>query len=405
MPLFEYKAVSPTGETVQGTMEARSMDGVIAKLQEAGNIPLQTREAGSGLFGLSGLLKFGQRGMSNREVGEFTQQLATLLGAGLPLDRSLHVLQDLSENERVRRTVTDIRDRVREGGSLSEALDAQHGTFSRLFVNMIRAGEIGGTLDQTLLRLSDYLERSKELRDSVKSALVYPIILIVLAAGSLILLLVYVIPQFTPIFEDLGADLPLLTKIVLGVGTVLQKFWWGLAGLVFIAILMFRNMLGDAQKKFTWDTRVLNMRWIGDLVAKLETARLSRTLGTLLDNGVPLLAALSIASRVVGNSVLKAEIEATATEVKTGGGLARNLATGGHYPRLALQMISVGEETGKLDEMLLKVADTYDREVRNTIDRLLSLFTPVVTLLLAIMIGAIVMSVLQAILGINALVG
>jgi general secretion pathway protein F len=405
MPLFEYKAVSPTGETVQGTMEAGSMEMVIASLQEDGNIPLQARESGAALFGLGSLLSFGRRGMNVREVGEFTQQLATLLGAGLPLDRSLYVLQELSVNERVQRTVTAIRDRVREGGNLSDALEAQHGTFSRLYTNMVRAGEVGGTLDDTLTRLSDYLERSKELKESVKSALVYPIILIILAALSLIVLLVFVIPQFTPIFEDLGADLPLLTRIVLLVGGILQNFWWGLAGLVLVAVLMFRKMLADPEKKRAWDGRVLSIRWIGDLVAKLETARLARTLGTLLTNGVPLLSALSIASRVVGNLVLKADLEEASKEVKTGGGLARNLARGERFPRLALQMVSVGEETGQLDAMLLKVADTYDREVRNTIDRLLKIFTPLVTLLMAIMIGAIVMSVLQAILGINELVG
>jgi len=404
MPLFEYKAVSPTGETVQGTMEAVSVEMVVARLQEAGNLPLKASEAGQGMFGL-GLLSFGKRGMGTREVGEFTQQLSTLLGAGLPLDRSLQVLRDLSDGERVRRTVGDIRDRVREGGTLSDALEAQHGAFSRLFVNMVRAGEIGGTLDSTLLRLAEYLERSKELKDSVISALIYPVLLILLAAGSLILLLVYVIPQFTPIFEELGGDMPFITKVVLAVGGVLQNFWWGLAGLGALGVVLFRRMLADPARKARWDLRVLGMRWVGDLVGKLETARFCRTLGTLLVNGVPLLAALSIATRVVGNSVLRADIEEASKQVKTGGGLARNLAIAGRFPRLALQMVSVGEETGQLDRMLLKVADTYDREVRNTIDRLLSVFTPVVTLLLAVMIGTIVLSVLLAILSINDLVG
>jgi len=404
MPLFEYKAVSPTGETVQGTMEAVSVEMVVAKLQEAGNLPLQAKAAGQGLLGLGGL-RLGRRGMGSREVGEFTQQLATLLSAGLPLDRSLQVLRELSEGERVRRTVSEIRDRVREGGNLSDALEAQHGAFSRLYVNMVRAGEIGGTLDSTLARLAEYLERSKELRDSVVSALIYPILLILLAAGSLILLLVYVIPQFTPIFEELGGDMPFITKVVLAVGGVLQHFWWGLLGLGVLAVGLFRRMLADPPRKARWDLRVLKLRWIGDLVAKLETARFTRTLGTLLDNGVPLLSALSIATRVVGNSVLRADIDEAAKQVKTGGGLARNLATTGRFPRLALQMVSVGEETGQLDAMLLKVADTYDREVRNTIDRLLSVFTPVVTLLLAVMIGTIVLSVLLAILSINDLVG
>ncbi|MEE4173244.1 MAG: type II secretion system inner membrane protein GspF [Xanthomonadales bacterium] len=404
MALFEYKAVSPNGETLQGTMEAVSVENVIARLQEQGNIPLQARPSGEGIFSLS-RLKFGRQGLNTREVGEFTQQLSTLLGAGLPLDRSLQVLTELAPNERAKRCVSDIRDRVREGGSLSEALEAQHGTFNRLFINMVRAGEIGGSLDTTLDRLADYLDRSKELKDAIVSALVYPILLIVLAGGSLVLLLVYVIPQFTPIFEELGGDMPLITRIVLFFGGILQNYWWALLALAVLSVVLFKRMIDDPAKKLRFDSWLLNLRWVGDLVAKLETARLARTLGTLLVNGVPLLAALGIGSKVVGNSLLRAEVEDAAREVKTGGGLARNLAGDGHFPRLALQMVSVGEETGQLDTMLLKVADTYDREVRNTIDRLLSVFTPVVTLLMAVMIGTIVMSVLLAIISVNDLVG
>jgi general secretion pathway protein F len=402
MPLFEYKAVDASGETVQGTMEAASLDMVVLKLQEAGNIPLHARESGG--FGLSAL-KMGRRGMNSREVGEFTQQLSTLLVAGLPLDRSLQVLLELSENERVNRTVTEIRDKVREGGSLSDALEEQHGAFNRLFINMVRAGEVGGTLDVTLTRLTDYLERSRELKDSIVSALIYPIILLVLAAGSLILLLVYVIPQFTPIFEELGGDLPFITRVVLGAGSILQNYWWAIALVTFLVVVQFRRMLADSEKRFKWDTRVLAMKWVGDLVGKIEIARLSRTLGTLLTNGVPLLGALSIARNVLTNTVLRKDVNDASREVKTGGGLAHNLSKGGRFPRLALQMISVGEETGQLDTMLMKVSDNYDLEVRNTIERLLSIFTPVVTLFLALLIGTIVLSVLVAILGINDLVG
>ena len=404
MPLYEYKAVSPSGETVRGTMEAVSENSVIAKLQESGNIPLSTNAAGKGGFSLDAL-SLKRRGMNAREVGQFTQQLATLLGAGLPLDRSLHVLLDLAENDRIKQTVTTVRDQVREGGSLSEALDAQHGSFSRFYINMVRAGEIGGSLDTTLSRLADYLERSKDLKDSVVSAMIYPIMLMVLAGGSLVLLLVYVIPQFTPIFEELGGDLPTITKIVLAAGGILQNFWWGLIGLTVIGATMFRRMLADPEKRLSWDARVLGMRWVGDLVSKMEIARLTRTLGTLLSNGVPLLSALSIARNVMTNSLLRKSVEATTQQVKTGGGLAHNLAETGRFPKLALQMVSVGEETGQLDVMLLKVADTYDKEVRNTIDRLLTVFTPVVTMLMALMIGTIVMSVLMAIMGINELVG
>ena len=404
MPLFEYKAVSPSGETVRGTMEADSEALVIAKLQESGNIPLSANAAGKGGFSLDAL-SLKRRGMNTREVGQFTQQLATLLGAGLPLDRSLHVLLDLAENDRIKQTVTAVRDQVREGGSLSDALEAQHGSFSRFFINMVRAGEIGGSLDITLERLADYLERSKDLKDSVVSAMIYPFMLMALAGGSLVLLLVYVIPQFTPIFEELGGDLPLITKIVLAAGSVLQNFWWGLIALTVIAVVLFRRMLADPVKRLRWDTRVLATRWVGDLVAKMEIARLARTLGTLLSNGVPLLSALSIARKVMNNSLLRQCVATTTEEVKTGGGLAHHLAESGQFPRLAIQMVSVGEETGQLDVMLMKVADTYDKEVRNTIDRLLAIFTPVITILMAVMIGTIVMSVLSAIMGINELVG
>jgi len=381
-----------------------SEDSVIAKLQESGNIPLSANAAGKGGFSLDSL-SLKRRGMNAREVGQFTAQLATLLGAGLPLDRSLHVLLDLAENDRIKQTVTTVRDQVREGGSLSDALDAQHGSFSRFYINMVRAGEIGGSLDTTLDRLADYMERTKDLKDSVVSAMIYPIMLMVLAGGSLVLLLTYVIPQFTPIFEELGGDLPTITKIVLAAGSLLQNFWWGLIALAFVGATMFRRMLADPEKRLNWDTRVLGMRWVGDLVSKMEIARLTRTLGTLLSNGVPLLSALSIARNVMNNSLLRKSVEDTAQQVKTGGGLAHNLAETGHFPKLALQMVSVGEETGQLDVMLMKVADTYDKEVRNTIDRLLAIFTPVVTMLMALMIGTIVMSVLMAIMGINELVG
>ncbi|NND45105.1 MAG: type II secretion system F family protein [Xanthomonadales bacterium] len=405
MALYEYKAVSPTGETVQGTMEAVSVDTVIARLQEGGNIPLQAREAGGGGLLRLDLLRARRRGMNTREIGQFTQQLATLLGAGLPLDRSLQVLLELAENDRVTRTITDIRDRVREGGSLSDALEAQHGTFGRLYINMVTAGELGGSLDQTLERLSDYLERSKELRENVISAMTYPVLLVVLMIITLFVLLFFVIPQFAPIFEDLGGELPLITQVVMFFAAVLQKFWWGLLLLAIGLAIWLRNTFADRDRRRAWDKRILGLPGAGNLVARLETARLSRTVGTLLQNGVPLLSALSIARNVVTNTVLRDDLEQASREVKTGGGLARNLAAGGNYPRLALQMISVGEETGQLDDMLLKVAKTYDRETRNAIDRLLSLLTPALTVLMAILVGIILLSVLLPILGINQLVG
>lgn len=403
MPLFEYKAVTPSGETLTGEMEAPSSDLVVAHIQEMGNIPVQAKEVGAG-FRLETLFR-GRQGLSQREIGDLTGQLATLLGAGLPLDRSLGILVELAENERVERLLSKVRDRVREGISLSEALEERHGVFSRFYINMVRAGEMGGALDQTLARMSEYLERAKELKDGVVSALIYPALLVILAIASLMLLMIYVIPQFTPMFEDFGADLPLMTKIVVGIGEVLRGYWWALAGAAALIALWFRGQMARSATRLRWDGRFLATKWVGDVIAKIEMARLARTTGTLLINGVPLLSAISISRNVMTNTVLREDVGQAAKKVKTGTPLARALNESGHFPRLALQMINVGEETGQLDAMLLKVADTYDREVKTTIDRLMALLVPALTLGLAAVIGVIVMSVLMAILSINELVG
>jgi len=402
VPLFTYKAVTPSGETLTGEMEAPSAELVVAHIQETGNIPVTAREVSSG-FRLETLLR-GRQNLTQREVGDVTGQLATLLGAGLPLDRSLGILVELAESERVERTLSKVRDRVREGVSLSDALEERHGTFSRFYINMVRAGEMGGALDQTLTRLSEYLERSKELKDSVVSALIYPALLVILAIASLMLLMIYVIPQFTPMFEDFGGELPWLTRVVITVGDVLKNFWWGLLAIVLVFLLWFRGQMRRPAPRRRWDRRFLRLKWIGDAIAKIEMARLARTTGTLLVNGVPLLSALSIARNVMTNTELRDDVGEAAKKVKTGTPMARALNESGHFPRLALQMINVGEETGQLDEMLLKVATTYDREVRTTIDRLMAMLVPALTLGLAAVIGVIVMSVLMAILSINELV-
>lgn len=399
MALYEYKAVTPAGETLTGEMEAASADLVIQRVQEAGNIPVMAREAGSG-FRLDTLFRR-RRGLNAAEIGEITQQLATLLSAGMPLDRSLGILVDLAENERVERVIGNVRNRVREGGSLSEALEEQHGVFSRFYINMVRAGEIGGSLDDTLSRLSEYLERTKEVRDSVVSALIYPIFLMALAIASLIVLMGYVVPQFTPMFEDLGQDLPFLTEVVMLFGNIIQGYWWLIVLTIAAAVIWFRRQMARPASRLKWDDRFLRVKGLGGLIARTETAKLARTTGTLLVNGVPLLTALSIAKNVLNNSVLQEDVAEAAKKVKTGTPLARALAAGGRFPRLALQMINVGEESGQLDTMLVRVAGTYDREVKTTIDRLLALMVPVLILFLALVIAVIVISVLLPMLQAN----
>lgn len=404
MAMFRYKAVSPAGETLQGVMEGASRDDIIVKLQEAGNVPISADEEGAGLGSLLGALANAGQRVSQKEVGEFTTQLSTLLGAGLPLDRALHILEDLSDSEATHDLVKGVRDQVRGGSTLSDALEARHGVFNRLYINMVRAGEAGGTLDVTLARLADYLARSKELKDSIVSALVYPALLLFMAIGSLIVLLIYVVPQFMPIFEELGGQLPLMTRVVLGVGEFLQGFWWLLILLVLATVIYFRGQFEDQKKRYVWDRRLLKLKWIGDLIAKVEMARLARTVGTLLVNGVPVLSALAIGRNVMSNTVMAEGVEEASGEVQTGGALAHTLAQKKLFPKLALQMINVGEETGQLDEMLIKVADTYDQEVRTTIDRIMAALVPILTLGLAMLVAVIVMSILMAILSVNDLV-
>lgn len=401
MTVFYYKAVTPAGETLEGQFDLATRDEVIGKLQDAGNIPLDVREADSGdagkLFG--GLLK--RSTLREAQVVQFTQQLSTLLNAGQPLDRALQILLDLPESEKARRMLERVRDQVRGGTPLSDALESEHGNFSRLYVNMVRAGEAGGSLGETLQRLGDYLERSRLLKGSVINALVYPAFLIAMVLVSLFVLLVVVVPQFQAMFADMNVEMPLITRVVVGVGATLKGYWWLLIGLGIVAASYVRRRMADPVSRMKIDEWLLRVKIVGDLVRKLETARLSRTLGTLLKNGVPLLGGLTVARNVMGNAALAESIDAAAEEVKSGGGLGHALAQSKRFPKLALQMISVGEESGELDTMLLKVADIFDIEVKNTLDRMLAALVPATTVLMTVVVAVIMMAIIMPILSLT----
>lgn len=402
--MYRYTAVTPAGDTLEGQMEAASAEEVIAKVQDAGNIPLTAVEAdAAGGSGFTGLLR--KQDMSPKQITAFTDQLATLMGAGQPLDRALQILLDLPESEKARKLIGRVRDSVREGSSLSDALEAQHSSFTRLYINMVRAGEIGGTLERTLRRLAEYMDRAQKLRSSVISALIYPAILVVAVLGAIFMLLMFVVPQFVPMFEDMGAELPLMTRIVLAFGDLLTGWWWLLIGAIVMLVVWFQRQLAQPDSRRVWDTRFLKWGMFGTLLLRLDTARLARTLGTLLQSGVPLLQALSIARNVLSNSVLAEAVDEATELVKTGDGLAYALGQQKRFPKLALQMVAVGEESGELDTMLLKVADTFDSESRATIDRLLAALTPVLTLVMALTVGLIMMALLLPIMTIMSTVG
>ncbi len=246
---------------------------------------------------------------SGDQLAQFTHQLATLLGAGQPLDRALGILLDLPEGESAKKLIERVRDRVRGGNTLSSALDEEHGVFPKLYVSLVRAGEAGGSLEETLRRLADYLERAQQLRGSIINALIYPAFLLVGVLGSLVLLLAYVVPQFVPIFEDMQVPIPWITRAVLLLGNTLQAWWWLILLLLGGGVFAWRARLRDPAARLAWHTRLLQLRLVGPLLLKVETARIARTLGTLLKNGVPLLSALTIARQVTGNRALDAALE------------------------------------------------------------------------------------------------
>ncbi|WP_242102740.1 MULTISPECIES: type II secretion system F family protein [unclassified Lysobacter] len=405
MPLYRYKALNSRGEMLDGQMEAGSDGEVVLRLQEQGHLPVEARLASEGGGESAWRALFKPKPFAGQRLVQFTQQLATLLGAGQPLDRALTILLELPEDEIARRTITDIRDAVRGGAALSTALERQHGTFSKLYINMVRAGEAGGSLHETLARLADYLERSRAMRGRVINALIYPVILLAMVGLSLLFLLGFVVPQFAAMYDSLDAELPLFSKIVVNLGLFVRDWWILLVVLPALALWWFDRKRRDPAFRARLDAWLLRQKFAGPLVAKIETARLARTLGTLLRNGVPLLTALGIGRNVLGNRVLADAVEAAGDEVKNGIGLSTALGRSKVFPRLALQMIQVGEESGALDSMLLKTADTFDTETGLALDRMLAALVPVVTLLLAMIVGVVILAVLTPIYDLTNVIG
>ncbi len=404
MPRYRYEAVDATGETLRDVLDAASPEAAIEQLRDQGLLPLSVAEAKEGwLRGGFGQSLFSKRqSLSQKSIILLTQQLSSLLNAGMPLDRALTILLGVAEDEQSKALLERVQDKVRGGSSLADALEAQ-GVFSRFYLNMIRAGEAGGALEVVLKRLTEFLERSRALRETVTSALIYPLILLTVAALSVIILLAFVVPQFQRLFADAGRALPLATQIVIAVGDGFRHYWWVGVVVILLLVTVMRQQLSQPESRTRWDRWFLRLPLFGDLIAKVETARLSRTLGTLLGNGVSLLNALTIVRETLSNQVLVAALGEVAEHVKTGRGLADPLLEAGDFPKLAVQMIRVGEETGQLQEMLLQVADTYDAEVQTAVKRMLTLLEPALILGLGVIIAGIIMSILVAILSMNEL--
>jgi general secretion pathway protein F len=399
MPEFSYKAIKGTGELVQGTLVAETEPAVLAQLRRMGCMPIRVSSK-DGSTGASWAL-FRGRGTSSSDRLNFARQLATLVRAGVPIDRSLSLCRDLAEKPALQAVIAGTLKELRSGQSLASSLAANPRFFPPLYVAMMRAGEASGTLPAVLDRLVEFEEFSAELRGYLISALIYPMVLMVVGSVAIAFLLGFVVPRFAQIFEEAGKELPLPTQILMDVSQALRDYGWIAAVVIVITVLLLSRWVRTESGRLRWDQWRLKAPLIGDVSLKLEIARFAKTMGTLLNQAVPFISALRLTREVLSNRRVAAAVEPLIQGVKRGQGLAGPLAETRMFPALAVQLMTLGEQTGKLDSMLLELAGIYDREVRVATKRMVALVEPAVILAMGLVVGTIVISTLLAIVSIN----
>jgi len=401
MPVFTYRAADRRGQTIDGVMEANDARAVIERLRKEAYFPIKVAAQGerASLFSLGSA---GGSRVRHRDLLALTQMLATLFEAGLPLDRALAILEELAASPRMKTIVTDLLHSVRGGSSLSEALAKHHPRpFSRLYINMVRAGEKGGVLEVSLRRLAEFLEARAAFNEAVVSALAYPLVITGVGAAAIVFLMTFVIPRFATIFNDLGQTIPLPTQILMSVSAAMTSYWWVGATLAMAGVLAWRIWTGTPQGRAQWDQLLLRLPVAGALALKVETARFARTLGTMLKSGVPVLGAMAVVGDMMSNQAVGSAVGRVADGVKRGGTLAAGMQEHTAFPALAVHMVRVGEETGRLEEMLLKVAETFETDVRSDLKRVLGLLEPAIIVGMGVLVAFIVVAMLLAIFSIN----
>lgn len=403
MTVFRYRAMTAAGEVLEGRMEAASEAAVIARLKDQDYLPIEAEKVHEAAAGPRRRRGLWRRQVNAEELTLVTRELARLVKANVALERSLEILVAVAESPAVEALLGRVLEAIRGGATLADSLEAEGAPFGRLYVSMVRAGEAGGSLDVVLSRLSEYMIRARELRASISSAMVYPAILLVISLLSLVVLLIFVVPQFEGLFRDAGSLLPLPTRVVLAAAAWFQSYWWVPLAILVAGVFVLPRFLRLEGPRRAWDRMVLSLPRAGDLVRKIEVARFCRTLGTLLGNGVVLLSALAVVRDTLENTVLSASLGSITESLEAGEGLARPLGEAGVFPELAVHMIEVGEESGSLDVMLTDVADIYDTEVEQSLKKMLAIFEPLLILTMGILIGGIIVSILVAILSVNEL--
>ena len=405
MPAFRFTAIDAQGQIQRGTMEAPDQAAVIDRLQRQGHVPMRAEPAeGGSRWSEIFTADLGRgRGLSRQDVTDVTRELATMLAAGQDLDRALRFIVETAPSPRVATVMDRVREKVRGGSSLAAALAQEPQSFPKLHIGLVRAGEAGGALADTLDRLAGLLERERSLAATVQSALVYPALLLVAAIGSITVLIGYVLPQFVPLFAESGAELPTMTKMLIAFGSAMQVAGPWLLVLIVILALVLRQALKNDGFRRPVDRLLLRVPVLGSLLRESLAARFTRTLGTLLKNGVPLIGALGIVAETIGNLAAVEAIERASDSAKGGAGLSRPLGEAKIFPDRTIHLLRLGEETAQLAAMALKAAEIHEDRTRIAVQRLVALLVPAITIVMGAAVAAIVGSLLMALLGLNDL--
>jgi type IV pilus assembly protein PilC len=422
MPRYTYVALDARGQESTGLVDANSTNDAIGELRRAGYFPTHVYEEGATAAGApkaarpkktkepraerkagsKNIVLFQKKTVKPKVLMIFTRQLATLIDAGLPLLRGLTVLAKQERDTVLKNTINKLADSVQGGSTFSEGLAQHPRLFNDLYVNMVKAGELGGVLEVVLTRLAEFQEKAQKIKNKVVAAMVYPLIVLVLAVAIMTFLLVFIVPKFEAIFHDMLGDkpLPAITLFVIGVSGFVQNHWMILLGVLVALIVGYKIASGSRAGRVMLDRVKLRAPLFGDLIRKTAISRFSRTLGTLVTSGVPILQALNITRETAGNSVIQRAISQVHDSVKEGESIVMPLESSGAFPPMVISMIDVGEETGQLPEMLLKIAEVYDDEVDNSVAALTSMLEPIMIVFLALVVGTIVIALFMPLISI-----
>ena len=420
MPQFAYVALDSRGQESTGFVEAVSTSDAIVQLRQAGYFPTGVYEEGQGVAPekksrrrtktvriaprteRKRTILFQKRTVKAKTLMVFTRQLATLIDAGLPLLRGLNVLAKQERDVFLKNTINQVADSVQGGSTFSESLALHPKIFNKLFINMVKAGELGGVLELVLGRLAEFQEKAQKVKNKVKSAMIYPVIVLSLAMIIMAFLFVFIVPRFESIFHDMLGDkpLPAITKSVIGISGFMQDHWLILIGAIVVLIAGYKVVARTPTGRMVIDRVALRAPLFGDLTRKNSISRFARTLGTLVTSGVPILQALNITRETAGNTVIANAISRVHDSVKEGESIVQPLDASGAFPPMVISMVDVGEETGQLPEMLLKIAEAYDDEVDNSVAGLTSMLEPIMIVMLAVIVGTIVIALFMPLISI-----